>query len=50
MTFAEYRALDWQARDEAYWDWCDRTQTDHTDPDAFNQFVDDLVDAAEVAA
>ena len=42
MTFTEYKLLDWQEKDEAFFVFCEENELDHTDTDSKKMFFDSL--------
>jgi len=42
MTLKEYKALLWQDQDEAYFDFCDANDLDHTEPESREMFFESL--------
>jgi hypothetical protein len=46
MKLVEYRSLNWQDKQEAFWAWCEANDLDHTDPDSKEDFINTLKEAA----
>jgi len=47
MTYNEYHKMFWQDQDEAFFDWCEANDLDHTEADSKEDFINSLEEAAE---